>query len=74
MSKRDPKPPPTLSEMLRAALVEAPSLRGVERATGISAGNLCRFIQGKQTLRLDMAERLAEHFEISFVRNTRQED
>lgn len=54
----------TLTELLKEALAQAPSLRGVERETGVKHPSLIRFLRGEQSLRLDMADRLAEHFGI----------
>lgn len=54
----------TLSELLREAITEADSLLGIERATGVHRAALRRFRDGEQSLRLDIAETLAEHFKI----------
>lgn len=72
MNKRNK--PQALGELLKEALRDAPSIRGVERATGISAANLSRFMNDKSGLRLEAVERLAEHFNIVFERKPRQQD
>jgi len=54
----------TMTELLREVLAEADSLRGVERETGVKNPSLVRFLNGAQSLRLDMADRLARHFGI----------
>ncbi len=54
-----------MTELLREALAEAESLRAVERATGVKRQSLMKFIRGEQTLRLDAADKLAEHFGIT---------
>ncbi|HOD52570.1 MAG TPA: helix-turn-helix transcriptional regulator [Candidatus Hydrogenedentes bacterium] len=53
-----------MSEMLREALEAAPSLRAVERATGVKRQSLAKFMRQEQSLRLDMADRVAEYFGI----------
>ena len=62
----------TMTELLREALVEADSLRGVERATGVKNPSLVRFVRGDQSLRLDMADKLATYFEIECRRIRRK--
>ena len=62
----------TMTELLLEALAEAESLRGVERATGVKNPCLVRFLQGKQSLRLDLADKLADHFGIECRRTRRQ--
>ncbi len=53
-----------MTTLLKQALSEADSLRAVERATGVKNPCLVRFLQGKQSLRLDLAEKLAAYFGI----------
>lgn len=53
-----------MTELLREALAEAESLRAVERVTGVKRQSLMKFIRREQTLRLDAADKLAEHFGI----------
>jgi len=53
-----------MTELLKQALSEVDSLRGVERATGVKNPSLVRFLQGKQSLRLDLADKLSEHLGI----------
>lgn len=54
----------TLSDLLRAALLLADNFKAVERATGVMRQSLMKFARGEQTLRLDSADKLAEHFGI----------
>lgn len=63
MSKNT-KNQPTMTDLLRAALNEAKSLRAVERATGVKNQSLSKFLNGEQSLRLDMADKLAAYFQI----------
>jgi plasmid maintenance system antidote protein VapI len=71
-------PPPridTLTNLLRKALADAPSIRSVADATGTEHASLLRFVRGDQSLRLDLADRLAEHFGIeSRQMNRRRKD
>lgn len=63
----------TLTELLRAELAKVPSIRAVARATGLTHVSLVRFLRGMQSLRLDMADRLAQHFRIEHRRRVRRE-
>jgi plasmid maintenance system antidote protein VapI len=36
--------------------------KALERETGLTRASIMRFVAGKQSLRLDMADRLAAHF------------
>lgn len=58
----------TMTELLREALAKAESLRAVERATGVKRQSLMKFVRCEQTLRLDAADKLAEHFGIKAIR------
>jgi len=64
----------TLSDLLREALREAPSIRAVARAAGVQRASLIRFRDGRQTLALDAADRLALHFGITHRRPRRRKD
>lgn len=57
-----------MTELLRQALKDAPSLYGVTKATGVPKASLIRFLRGDQSLRLDMADRLAAHLGIECYR------
>jgi plasmid maintenance system antidote protein VapI len=62
-------PDPTMTRLLREALAErGESLRAVADATGVNHVSILRFLAGKQSLRLDMADRLAVHFGIKVSR------
>ena len=58
----------TMTDLLRKALAEADSFRAVERATGVKRQSLMKFVRGEQSLRLDLADRLADHFGIEHRR------
>lgn len=61
-----------MTELLREALTDAESLYGVAKATGVEKASLIRFLRGEQSLRLDMADRLAAHLGIQCRRAGRQ--
>ncbi len=63
--------PTTMTALLREALLEAPSMLGVEKATGVKRQTLMKFRDEKQSLRLDMAEKLAVYFGIRCERARR---
>ena len=56
----------TMTDVLRAALNDAieagETYRSIERATGIVRQSLMPFARGEQSLRLDIADRLATYF------------
>lgn len=53
-----------MAELLREAISAAPSFKGLERDTGVTRQSLMRFARGEQTLRLDLADKLAAYFGI----------
>lgn len=67
------KPTPTMTDLLRRALAEAESLNSVAVATGVQKASLIRFLRREQSLRLDMADKLAAHFGIECRRVRRRE-
>ena len=62
-----------MTDMLRKALAEAvrsgQSIRSIARATGLKHPALLKFLRGDQSLRLDKADQLAEHFGIECRRS-----
>jgi len=57
------KRPTTLTEVLRRTIAESGvSLLQIERATGIHRASISRFVAGKRSLRLDVADKLAPYF------------
>ncbi len=57
-----------MTELLRQALIDADNKYAVAKATGVQKTSLIRFLRGEQSLRLDMADRLAAHFGIESCR------
>jgi plasmid maintenance system antidote protein VapI len=62
----------TMTELLRQAIAEADTLLGIERDTGVKRAALRRFRDGEQSLRLDIADRLAAYFGIQVCRKDRR--
>ena len=56
-----------MTELLRKSLADAPSIYAVTKATGVPKASLLRFMRGEQSLRLDMADRLATYFGIRCI-------
>ena len=55
----------TMTELLRAALLDAPSLKAVEKATGVKRQSLAAFMRGEQvSIHLASADALADYFGI----------
>jgi len=59
----------TFTDALKAAIKESdvPYLR-IERETGVQRGSIARFMRGETSLRLDLADRLAEYFALEIRR------
>lgn len=62
----------SMTQLLREALLQANNFLGVEQATGIKRQSLMKFARGEQSLRLDIADRLADHFGIESVKRSRK--
>jgi plasmid maintenance system antidote protein VapI len=57
------KPNSTLSDVLRNTIVESGvSYKSLSRDTGVARASIQRFVDGRQSIRLDMADRLAAYF------------
>ena len=63
---------PTMTQLLRKAISEADSLLGIARDTGIQRASLQRFRDGRQSIRLDVADRLAAFFGVESRRPKRK--
>ncbi len=63
----------TISQALQEAMAKSGvSLAGLERATGISADVLSRFVRGERTLTLPTADKLARHLGLELVKRERR--
>jgi integrase/transcriptional regulator with XRE-family HTH domain len=70
MDERQSKAP--ISDLLRQAIIESGvSYNALQRETGVTRASIMRFVRGSQSLRLDMADRLAEHFGLELRKRTR---
>jgi hypothetical protein len=63
-----------VSDLLRRTIVESgiPYLV-LERETGVVRTSIMRFVEGRQFLRLDAVDRLAEYFDLRLVRKRKAE-
>jgi plasmid maintenance system antidote protein VapI len=60
---------PPISDLLRRTIIESGEAhKAIERSTGVSRASIMRFVRGERFLRLDMADRLAEHFGLELLR------
>jgi plasmid maintenance system antidote protein VapI len=58
-----PERPTPISDLLRRTIADSSiPFKALERETGVSRASIMRFVEGRQSLRLDMADRLAEYF------------
>ena len=63
----------TITETLRRAVNESElTFLGLERETGLTRQSLMKFARGEQSLRLDMADRLAEFFGFEIVQRRKR--
>jgi plasmid maintenance system antidote protein VapI len=53
----------TISEVLKRAIADSGLAHiAIERATGVKRASVMRFLRGEQSLRLDLADKLAAYF------------
>lgn len=63
------KPLPTMTEVLRQAIVESGiPLLVLERETGVVRASIRRFVAGRNSLHLDVADKLATYFGLVLVK------
>jgi len=61
-----------MTEILRKCIAKSEvSLREIERETGVKYPALSRFVRKKQSLRLDLADKLADYFSVKVIPPTR---
>jgi plasmid maintenance system antidote protein VapI len=61
MTSKKPTPRPT--DVLKEAIVKSDvSYKSLSRETGVARASIQRFVDGRQSIRLDMADRLAGYF------------
>ncbi len=55
-----------ITDLLRRTIVESGiSYNALQRDTGVTRASIMRFVDGRQSLRLDMADRLAAFFRLA---------
>jgi plasmid maintenance system antidote protein VapI len=55
----------SITDTLRRTVIESGmSMKAPSRETGVARASIQQFIDGRQSLRLDMADRLAAYFEL----------
>ncbi len=55
----------TITEILKRTIAESGiSYKSLSRETGVARASIQRFIDGRQSMRLDMADRLAAFFDL----------
>jgi plasmid maintenance system antidote protein VapI len=60
---------PTMTDVLRTAIVQSGlSQYRITQDTGVNANSLSRFMRGQTSLRLDVADVLAEYFGLALVK------
>jgi len=58
-----------ISNLLRQTIAESGvSYNALQKATGVTRASMMRFVRGDQSLRLDMADRLAAYFDLELRR------
>lgn len=62
------KEPLTLTQSLRKALAKGPTLYSVTRDTGVPKASLIRFMRDEQSLRLDIADKIASYLRLALVK------
>jgi len=53
-----------MTALLRKEIEARGSIRAISLATGVTRQSMMKFVRREQSLRLDIADRLAEHFGI----------
>ena len=57
------KQPAPITDLLRETIIASKTpLLALEKETGVQRASIGRFIRGKNSLRLDIADKLAAHF------------
>jgi plasmid maintenance system antidote protein VapI len=66
------KPTSPITDVLRRTVVDSGiSYKALSRETGVARASIQRFVDCRQSIRLDMADRLAVYFGLSVVSNAR---
>jgi plasmid maintenance system antidote protein VapI len=72
MSKSKPKAP--ITDLLRQTIIDSgiPLLR-LSNETGVARASLIRFLRNETSLRLDVADKLADHFGLELAKRKGKE-
>jgi plasmid maintenance system antidote protein VapI len=63
------KPIESMTDVLRRTIIESGvTYKALSRETGVARASIQRFVDGRQSIRLDMADRLAAYFRFT-IRN-----
>lgn len=58
-----------ITDVLRRTIVESGiAYNALQKETGVTRASIMRFVEGRQSIRLDMADRLAEYFGLFLVK------
>jgi plasmid maintenance system antidote protein VapI len=61
-----------MTDLLRRTIIESKvPLLTLEQATGVQRASISRFIKGKQSIRLDVADKLAAYFGLELRRQVK---
>ena len=59
------KPPESMTDVLRRSIIDSgDSYKSLSRETEVARASIQRFVDGRQSIRLDMADRLAAYFRL----------
>jgi transcriptional regulator with XRE-family HTH domain len=59
----------TITDAIKQAIGDSRlSLNAIEKATGVRRASLLRFMRGESSLRLDIADKLAEYFGLEVMK------
>ncbi len=58
-----------MTDALRRAIRDSGmTMKGLERETGVTRQSLMKFVAGERSMRLDMADKLADYFGLTLTR------
>ena len=59
------KPPESITDVLRRSIIDSgDSYKSLSRETEVARASIQRLVDGRQSIRLDMADRLAAYFRL----------
>jgi plasmid maintenance system antidote protein VapI len=63
-----------ITDLLRQTIIESGMpMKALARETGVQRLSIMRFVRGVQSLRLDVADKLAAYFGLALVRTTKKQ-